>query len=60
LPSGNELVSVPAHGLRRGYDIDVARRRTEVPRDLTPEKLSFAIGVLLVLVFVAVWVFHLT
>jgi hypothetical protein len=60
LPSGNELVSALTHGLRRGYDTDVARRRTAVPRDLTPEKLSFAIGVLLVLVFLAVWVLHLT
>ncbi len=60
LPFGNELVSAPARRFLRGYDIGVARRRIDVPRDLTPEKLSFAIGVLLVLVFLAVWVFHLT
>jgi hypothetical protein len=36
------------------------RREPSLPRDLTPEKVSFVIGVVLIVVFLVVWVFHLT
>lgn len=57
--SGYDLVSSAAVDVEARYDVVVRERRDpELPRDLTPEKLSFAVGVVLILVFVAVWALH--
>jgi hypothetical protein len=52
-------VSRRAAGVAARYDLFVPERRDpQLPRDLTPEKLSFAVGIVLIVVFVAVWALH--
>ena len=58
---GYDLVSASLIASEGVYDVSVSERRDPpLPRDLTPEKISFGIGVLLLGVFVAVWVLHRT
>jgi 4-hydroxybenzoate polyprenyltransferase len=61
LRTGYDVVSARAESGACRYDVTVRESRERpLPRDLTPEKVSFAVGVVLIVIFLAVWVLHLT